>query len=311
MKIAYLILAHTNPRHVRRMVETLSCEDSSFFIHIDNKIDIGLFSEIRGANVYFLKDRLTIFWAEYSLVEATLRLIQAALNSAPAPDYLVLLSGSDFPLRSKEYIHRYFEEHRGDECIGIVEIPSREGGIRLSHINVLRIPASQPVLRFCVRVLAKLGLARLDYRKELRRMVPYGGSQWWALSRDACRYVVDFARDNPDICRFFAKTAAPDETFFHTILGNSELRSRIRRNVMYEDWRPGSPHPAPIEEGHVDNFRRADKVMAADVFGTGELLFARKFSDSTLHLTEQLVEMARQKDRLGAPDVPRPGNPLG
>lgn len=299
MKIAYLMLAHTNPRHIKRMVETLSCEDCSFFLHIDNKIDIGTFSEISGPNVFFVRDRLTIYWAEYSLVEATLRLIRQALDCPLMPDYLVLLSGSDFPLRTKEYIHSFFDEHRGSEFISIVKIPSREGGLRLSHINVLRIPAAQPVLRFIVRLFSKLGFARLDYRKELRNMQPYGGSQWWALSSEACRYIVDFAQENADTCRFFAKTSAPDETFFHTILGNSELRSRIQRNVMYEDWRAGSPHPNMIGEWHLDRFRGQDKVMVDDVFGAGELLFARKFSDATLPLSEELTEIAKQKDLTG------------
>ncbi|CAM5798291.1 beta-1,6-N-acetylglucosaminyltransferase [Rhizobacter fulvus] len=311
MNIAYLIMAHSNPRHLQAMVETLSCEDCSFFVHIDNKIDIGAFAEIRGPNVFFIKNRLTIYWAEYSLVEATLRLIQAALDSPQRPDYLVLLSGSDFPLRTKEYIHRFFDEHRGREFISVVEVPSREGGIRLSHINVLRVPAARPVLRFVVRSLAKLGFARLDYRKELRHMAPYGGSQWWALSSEACRYVVDFAKDNPDICRFFAKTSAPDETFFHTVLANSRLRPRISRSVMYEDWHPGSPHPEMIGERHLAHFRAHDKIMANDVFGTGELLFARKFSDATLPQLKQLTEMAGRLERFDAsPAVALPAHAL-
>jgi hypothetical protein len=297
VKIAYLILAHNNPRHLKALVEALSCEDCSFFLHIDNKFDMAAFAQIRGPNVFFIEDRVTIWWAEYSMVEATLRLIRAALDSPLGPDYLVLLSGSDFPLRTSEYIHSFFEKHRGSEFISIVKIPSREGGIRLSHINVLRIPAARPVLRFMVRGLAKLGLARLDHRKGLRNMEPYGGSQWWALSSAACRHVVEFARDHPDVCRFFAKTSAPDETFFHTLLGNSEWRPRIRRNVMYEDWRPGSPHPTLIGEEHLAQFSGQECVMADDVFGAGELLFARKFSDASLPLSGQLIEMAARKDR--------------
>lgn len=305
VKIAYLILAHNNPRHLKALVEALSCEDCAFFVHIDNKVDIGAFAEVRGPNVFFIDDRVTIWWAEYSMVEATLRLMRAALGSPLGPDYLVLLSGSDFPLRSSAYIHGFFEQHRGSEFISIVKIPSREGGIRLSHINVLRISVARPLLRFAVRALAKLGLARLDHRKGLRNMEPYGGSSWWALSAAACRHVLDFAREQPDVCRFFARTSSPDETFFHTLLGNSEWRPRIRRNVMYEDWRPGSPHPTPIGEAHLAQFRGQDCVMADDVFGAGELLFARKLSDASLPLSEQLVEMAAEKDRARQPAAAR------
>lgn len=297
VKIAYLILAHTNPRHLKRMVETLSCDDCAFFIHIDKKVEIRDFKDINQENISFIKDRLTIYWAEYSLVQATLNLIDEALNSVLNPDYLILLSGSDFPLRTKEYIHAFFDERRGDEFIGIVEIPNSDGGIDLSHINVLRIPATRPLLRLVVRGLAKYGLARLDYRKALRGMEAFGGSQWWALTNEACRHVLEFSASNPDICRFFARTSAPDETFFHTILGNSKLRTRVRRNVMYEDWSSGSPHPNMIREQHLALFREQNQVTAADVYGAGELLFARKFSDATLPISAELIEIAKRKSR--------------
>jgi Core-2/I-Branching enzyme len=295
VKIAYLILAHTNPRHLKRMVETLSCDDCAFFIHIDKKVDIREFKDISQPNVIFVKDRLTIYWAEYSLVQATLNLVHEALSSILKPDYLVLLSGSDFPLQTKEYIHAFFDKCRGNEFIGIVRIPNSDGGIDLSHINVLRIPATRPLLRLVVRGLAKCGLARLDYRKELRGMEAFGGSQWWALTSEACRYVLEFSEANPEICRFFAKTSAPDETFFHTILGNSKLRTRIRRNVMYEDWRAGSPHPNMIGEQHLVLFREQNQITATDVYGAGELLFARKFSDATLPISAELIEIAKHK----------------
>jgi hypothetical protein len=37
MKIAYLIFAYKNPELIKRLGETLSSEDSTFFIHIDRK----------------------------------------------------------------------------------------------------------------------------------------------------------------------------------------------------------------------------------------------------------------------------------
>jgi hypothetical protein len=60
MKIAYLILAHRNPKLIKKAVECLSCEDS-FFIHIDAKVAINQFDSIRGKNVFFTDERIAVY----------------------------------------------------------------------------------------------------------------------------------------------------------------------------------------------------------------------------------------------------------
>ena len=95
MKIAYLILAHKNPRLLKKTVEALSCDDCAFFIHIDKKSNIADFSEIRGENVFFSAKRVPVYWGEFSQVRAILRLIRQALECSERYDYFVLLSGSE------------------------------------------------------------------------------------------------------------------------------------------------------------------------------------------------------------------------
>src|SRR5688572_32705141 len=111
MKIAYLVFAYKNPALVRRTVEWLSSESSSFFIHIDAKHDLDQFSAIKGQNVFFTSKRIPVYWAEFSGVEAILLLICEALASSRSHDYFVLLSGSEFPLRNRQYIERFLEGH--------------------------------------------------------------------------------------------------------------------------------------------------------------------------------------------------------
>jgi hypothetical protein len=88
---------------------------------------------------------------------------------------------------------------------------------------------------------------------------------------------------------------AADEAFFHTILGNSYLRSRIRRNLHFEDWSEEGSHPATIGIQHLRYFSNRDgKAWVADVYGSGEVLFARKFSEDDLQLLQQIDEMTDQ-----------------
>ena len=44
MKLAYLIMAHTDPKHLRRLVDALNVKGKTdFYVHVDSKVDIDPF----------------------------------------------------------------------------------------------------------------------------------------------------------------------------------------------------------------------------------------------------------------------------
>ena len=299
MRISYLYFAYKNPKLIERTIRALSDGNASFFVHIDAKSDIRQFDGIHSENVHFTKARLPVYWAEFSGVEAIILLMREALKSIHAGDYFVLLSGSEYPLRSAGYIQNFFETNRGAEFINCVRMPNADAGKPISRFTTIRYPVRQPVARFAFRALAKFGLARRDYRKHLRELEPYGGNTWWALSREACAYVLDYHQNHPHLAQFFERVFSPEEYFIHTILGNSRYKSRMRRSLVFEDWSAGGGHPAIISEKHLQLFNRQDKVGLADVHGPGELLFARKLTDETLGQVNRLDEMIEHKESRG------------
>jgi hypothetical protein len=304
MKIAYLLFAYKNPKLIKKLIEHLSCEEAAFFVHIDRKSSIEPFDAIRGERVFFTKERIPVFWAEFSGVEAILLLIREALAAPGHYDYLVLLSGSEFPLRSRQYIHNFFGQNRGREFITMMKMPAP--GKPLSRLNTLRYPSTRPVLRFVFRALAKIGLGRRDYRRSFGSLEPYSGMTWWALSREACQYVIDFTQRDRKLAGFCRCIHAPEETFIHTILGNSPFGSRRRRNLVYEEWLPrgAQAHPEMISARHLEIFASQNEVTVQDLHGPGELLFARKFSDDSLPLVEKLAALIAQKEKLPSPSLP-------
>jgi hypothetical protein len=295
MKIAYLMLFHKDPRLLHRAIETLSSKDCGFFVHIDQKSDIRGFSAITGDNISFCKERIPVHWSGFSQIEATMLLVRQALESSANYDYFIFFQGSTYPLRSGRYIQRFLEENRGWEFMNLVKMPAR--GYPLSKINTLMYPAHMPIRRFAARALAKLGVAQRDYRKYLKGLEAYAGNAWWALSREACQYLVEFVTSNPHVQEYFRKTLVPDESFFHTILGNSPLRPRIRRSFVYADWSTLGSHPAMLNEEHLRFFAAQEKVWVEDEWGSGEMLFARKFSDDRLDLLQQIDEMIERKEK--------------
>ena len=67
MKIAYLILAHKNPRHLQRLINALQYDNTAFFIHVDAKVnnldEFKLFKSFD--NVYFIKRRVDVQWGAF------------------------------------------------------------------------------------------------------------------------------------------------------------------------------------------------------------------------------------------------------
>ena len=101
---------------------------------------------------------------------------------------------------------------------------------------------------------------------------------------------------NPWFSEYFRNVFAADEAFFHTILGNSTFQPRIRRNIHFEDWSDEGSHPLKIEARHFPLLAGSGGVFVRDVFGNGEVLFARKFSDHDLQLMQQLDEIAQKNE---------------
>jgi Core-2/I-Branching enzyme len=293
MKIAYLVFAYKNPQLIKRQIQLLSSENSAFFIHIDKKSDLHDFAAIQGDNVFFSECRIPVYWAEFSGVRAIMFLIQKALESSGQYEYLFLLSGSEYPLRSRCYIERFLEANKGSEFIRLIKVPGP--GKPLSRITTVRYESDKPLRRFASRAFAKIGLAQRDYQKYLGQLEPYSGRTWWALTRNACEYILRFAELNPQVTTFFKDTFAPEESFVHTILGNSDFRPRVRGNLVYEDWSVAGSHPALISDKHIAFFESNKEVF--DLYeGPSELLFARKFSDDALELLSRIDQMVARKD---------------
>ncbi len=302
-KIAYLILAHENPKHLGRLIERLSSPSAACFVHVDKKSPAGAFTHVRGENVHFTRKRKAVHWGDYSIVEATVLLLRAALAYEPRLERFVLLSGADYPLRSTDYIDEFFDQHRDAEFMTLVPMPSEEQHKPLSWLTRYKPrPGSHNVNVLVRKALVRCGAIprERDFRARLQDLVPYGGSTWWALSRRACEYILDFIEQKPEVVKFFKHTHCPDEMLFHTVLGNSEFQHRILPEVTYADWTAGGASPALISERHLDSFSPARRARSGVGEGSGEALFARKFSDESTEIAERLRELIEDGEPVAA-----------
>jgi hypothetical protein len=330
MKIAYLIIAHNNPKHLQRLINALSSESSAFFVHIGHESNMDDFSGINGKNVYFCENRIRCYWGDFSIVRTVLMLIQTAFTDDRHFNYFLLLSGTDYPVQPTSYIETFFRRHNGTEFIDVVQMPNEEEGRLIWRLTSYKPePNGLRTARILRRMLVKTGLiprcapspfapeaitlyGERNYKAHLCGLTPYGGHAWWALSREACNYILNFVDENPRIVNFFKHTHIPDESFFQTILGNSPFRSKIQRCLTYANWEAGGPHPSLISEKDLELFKVAGPIIISqyvnrdldpsgvkrsDAYGTGEILFARKFSDDAEEMVAQMDQIIREKEK--------------
>jgi hypothetical protein len=176
--------------------------------------------------------------------------------------------------------------------MNLVRMPCETVGKPLERLQQywLQTPNDCQFVRRAVARLNQLLNDRLrlqrDYSRILKGLIPYAGSQWWALTTDACQHILSFIDSRPDVVKFFRNVYLPDESLFQTIIGNSEFANHVTRNLTFADWsRPGAG-PAIIDMDHLNAFMKTACIVADDPYGRGELLFARKFTDDSSQLTD-------------------------
>jgi len=278
MKLAHLILAHSGPRQLQRLVNRLEHSDAYFFIHIDGKADIGEFAFLaKTGKVFLVEQRARVRWGAYSIVEATLNGFKAILDSGIPFNRINLLSGSDYPLTNPEKIHLFFAENAMQNFMEFQDVKSvwKEAIPRVTeyHLDNYSFPGKYMVQKWMNRLL--------PVRKMPAGLTPVGRSQWMSLTFESMRYMLQYLAENPEVSRFFKLTWAPDEMIFQTILYNSRFReSLVNDNLRYIDWSAAEPSPKLLAAADLDNLLKSGK------------LFARKFD---MDKNPEILDLLDQK----------------
>lgn len=233
LKLAFLILAHTDVKQLNRLISTID-EVDDIYIHVDLKTHDDYLNKIKKKkNVHILEQRFNIFWAGFNMVEATLALIHRMLQANQSYRKVILLSGLDYPLKNSKYVHEYFDNDVNYiRAFNITEY-STDGyqkQIRRYYYTDSSIFTSVNLsYRITRKILQKIknmrkfnasGLVKMN----AKTMPIYEGSQWWALNQDFLRYVDELVCSSSGevLKKNFRHVFAPDEKFFHTIFFNSK-----------------------------------------------------------------------------------------
>lgn len=279
MKICYLILAHNNFKHLDKLIESLSDIDSSFFVHLDKKV-IEKYSPV-SKQTFVIPQRHDINWGGFSMIEATLDLMKFATSKVPDADYFILISGVDYPIRSKSFLLSLL--NKGKEYIDIAPVPQPHKPIeRYEHyfFDFDRRNLKHYNPKFLLEVLIK--------KLGIKRKAPFpvfAGTQWFGLTRKCTEYILETVERDSKYIEFFRHTLVPDEAFFQTIIGNSPFYQNTASSLTYTDWEVPVP-PATIDDRHVDFLK--NHIEFNDEYGKRFPFFARKFNDDSSPIIEKI-----------------------
>lgn len=278
MKIAILILCHKNADQINRLISVLEHENIDLFIHVDKKSNI-INDIIKTEKVFFVPDnqRVDVKWGAFSQVEASLQLLSMAANHDEY-DYFWQISGQDFPLRKASDIVSFF---KSNEVNYINLLPSKNNGLQrsnnydkrndiyFSHWMFKKGQLYRLVRRFWVEITG--GYNKTFFfakRKNITNCNFYFGSSWWCINSTFVNYILDYIENHREYCAYFKNTSCPDESFFQTLLMNSQFRNERQDYLHYVDWSGGGNNPKILTMDDLSSLMTSDKLMA------------RKFDDS-------------------------------
>lgn len=296
---AVLVLAH-EVAPLQCLLDVLA-PDIAVFIHLDAKCADAAGALRLPVQARVIGARTEVFWGGWSMMQATLALIEAALAAGPF-ERLALVSGDALPVRGPEALAEALAA-QGVEYIELLDVqddPSLAGApmqaaidrhgwvqpwrfhnaVQWDHLLLNPFTGEAAAGRFGIErekmdwirgeaQLAMAGLlAELPPRPPLFRRFSYG-AQWWALSRAVLTALLPTLR-RPEVTAYFRHMQAPDEHMIQTVLANRPDLLGGRRILGTPMFADHALRAAGQDWLDAAGFRDAAEKG-------GQLLFARKF----------------------------------
>jgi hypothetical protein len=263
MQVGFVILSHNEPEMLLRLVQRLQAlfDNPPIACHHDMhqvSLNTSAFPSVR-----FVAQPLRTRWGHISVVHA-FRLALRLLYEGNPPDWFVLLSGSDYPIKSRETIdaelcsspYDAYLDHRPIEfsilpenrCDGEFDKGfSRSFYVYIAYDRYLarriRYPRiERPFrLRFGRYLIRHPWLApRNPFTKDFHC---FAGAVWFTARARCAELLLSSDSFTRELLAFYADKTAADESFVHTVLCNSPILKLCNNSKRYVDWSAGAAHP--------------------------------------------------------------------
>lgn len=250
MHVAFVIYVHSNAEQVARLLCKIYRQEHVYVVHVDIKTDKGFVDELwqklqhctrnvvhdspwrwnssmyhKLSNVY-IYSKVKVLWGGFSMVQVALDAMQQVLLFSHANDvsidYVISLSGSDYPLQSvEEMVH---ELHWNAHLLGTRNV---------SYVDMIPLTPERHANLQNIYVECDDYVHHVAYRAlpEYEKGTPmtFTGSSWWILHFGAVEYIL--SNETLLLQEFSSSLLNADEMFIQTALAYSPLCDSIITNV--------------------------------------------------------------------------------
>lgn len=289
MNICYLIQSHKNPEQLERLVRCIKQQSKDAIVLVthdfsNSVVDIRRFEKMPGVYLFATHSQR----GDFSIVEAYLEAMRWLVRSELPFDWVVNLSGQDYPTQPLERLEKFLTESKQDAFLEHFHAFSDESHWNLTesfnryffHYRTLikHLPEWAQDLFHCLKVVNYIQpFFRINFAYGLTlgyRVAPpfsirfkcYGGSYLCMLSRSCIIHLLEFVENNGHIVDYYQRVQNGDESFFQTILVNS------RKFNISKDCKRFFDFPK-LSHGH-------PRVLTAqdyNILSNANVFFARKF----------------------------------
>lgn len=250
-------MTHNQPAQVLRLVRALNAlyADPPIVIHHDwdkCRLD-GLEC---AENVTFVRPHVATDWGAYNLVLAEIAGLRVFTGLREPPEWITLLSGSDYPARPAREVLDEIRLSNADALLDFEEIDPRrlkrawqKDCAQRYFCFYVPVPRRTPHGFRMAHETVRNGWLQWIFSPYSRKFRCYAGSQWFTARTEIAAKLLEWHDRNPWLGKHLEDRWCTDETFTQTVLCNLPGVRLSRGNRRYVDWSEEKAHPRRLGIG--------------------------------------------------------------
>lgn len=255
ISIGFLLVTHNKPSQFLRLVSRLNEMFNYPPIVCHHNFSITPL-EIQGLsnNIGFVRPHVKTKWGKFTTIDAELKALELLYKRPDSPDWFILLSGADYPIKSAKTIiddlsTTEFDAFMHHEVVRYGDLKS--GWQKLGYQRYCIVRGWLPTFNKKGR-LGKKFFTILENPSSTRFFVPFSedfpcfvGDHFFCANRRAAQYLLEYHATHPRLESYYRRyTIFPTESYYQTILCNSPNIRVNNNNWRYMNWsKENDPHP--------------------------------------------------------------------
>lgn len=317
-RVGFVMMCHTAPERAAQVARHWVAQGAPIVIHVDQRaeeVDRTLRAALSDLPAVSFCPRYPTDWGSWSLVQAAQAAGAQMLQRHPDVDRIFLASGSCLPLRPLDELRAYLDAHPDTDFIESVvtaEAAWAQGGLEDERFT-MRFPFSWRTNRWLFDHYVALQRRFSLFRRRIPQgLTPHLGSQWWCLTRETLRRILNDPR-RAEFDRYFRGVWIPDESYFQTLARRHARTIESRSLTLTKFDVSGLPHV--FYDDHLELLRRSEVFVVRKVWPRADKLYdtflrppppprasVRLVAPETTRI-ERIFDMAVERRHAGRPGL--------